>query len=171
MINKNLISLLKNTFQLDWNGIHGVSHWSRVRINGLKIAQNNHANQRVIELFSFLHDVQRENDYHDPKHGLRSSQFIQTLSNDLLKITDSEKELLCIACENHSNHKSNFKADITIQTCFDADALDLGRVGIKPHPERLYTDIAKDKHFIQQAYKRSIYSNKITTHNILNKLW
>lgn len=171
MINKNLISLLKNTFQLDWNGIHGVSHWARVRVNGRLIARGNGANQRVVELFSFFHDVKRDNDDHDPKHGFRTSQFIQTLSNDLLKITDNEKELLCIACEKHSNHKGNSKDDITIQTCFDADALDLGRVGIKPNPDRLYTTIAKDKEFLNQAYKRSIYSRKITIHNILNKLW
>ena len=171
MIDQNLFSLLTDTFQLDINGIHGLSHWARVRHNGFKIAQHNNANKRVIELFSFFHDIKRENDYQDPAHGLRASQFIQTLSNDLLKITDNEKELLTFSCEYHSNHKGTFKADITILTCFDADALDLGRVGIMPHPDRLYTTIAKDEQFIRQAYKRSIYSNKITEQNILKKLW
>jgi len=64
------------------------------RVNGLKIAQINGANKHVIELFSFLHDVKRQDEYTDPDHGLRSSQFIQTISNDLLKITDDEKKLV-----------------------------------------------------------------------------
>jgi len=171
MINKNLITLLKDTFQLDWHGIHGASHWARVRINGLKIARHNQANKRVIELFAFFHDVKREDDFSDIGHGYRASQFIKTLSTDFLGITDNEKDLLCIACENHSYSKSSFKADITIFTCLDADRLDLGRVGIIPHPGHLYTTIAKDKAFINQAYKRSIYINKITEQNILKKSW
>jgi len=171
MIDKNLISLLKATFRLDLHGIHGLSHWSRVRINGLKIAQINGANKRVIELFSFLHDVKRQDEYTDPDHGLRSSQFIQTISNDLLKITDSEKELLTFACEHHTYHKDIKIDDITILTCWDSDALDLGRVDIMPDPDRLYTDIAKDKEFINSAYNRSIYSNRITIQDLLNKHW
>ena len=170
MIDQNLISLLKDTFLLDLHGIHGLSHWSRVR-NGLKISQYNGANKRVIELFSFFHDLKRENNNRDIHHGLRSSQFIQTLSNDLLKITDSERELLTFACMHH-NHSRDIKTDdITILTCFDADALDLGRVGIMPDPARLSTDIGKDKQFINDAYNRSIYSNKITEWNILKKPW
>ena len=34
-------------------------------------------------------------------------------------------------------------SDVTIQICWDADRLDLGRVGITPHPSRLCTAAAK----------------------------
>ncbi len=34
--------------------------------------------------------------------------------------------------------------DITVQTCWDADRLDLGRVGITPNPRWLCTACAKD---------------------------
>ena len=61
--------------------------------------------------------------------------------------------------------------DITIHTCWDADRLDLGRIGVMPIAERLNTDVGRDKEFIKQAYNRSIYSNKITIRTLLNKLW
>ena len=48
------------------------------------------------------------------------------------------------------------EGDITIQTCWDSDRLELGRVGIKPLPERLCTEFAKRKDIIEEAYRRSI---------------
>ena len=62
MISKPIIDLLRATFCLNWDGIHGASHWSRVRINGMMIAKDNGANQKVVELFAFFHDSMREND-------------------------------------------------------------------------------------------------------------
>ena len=56
MISKPIIELLQATFCLNWDGIHGASHWSRVRINGMMIAKDNGANQKVVELFAFFHD-------------------------------------------------------------------------------------------------------------------
>ena len=48
-------------------------------------------------------------------------------------------------------------ADITVQTCWDSDRLDLGRVGIKPSSDRLCTEVAKRSVVIEEAYKRSLY--------------
>ena len=50
-------------------------------------------------------------------------------------------ELLTEALKYHSDGYT--EADITVQVCFDADRLDLGRVGIKPAPHRLCTASAK----------------------------
>ena len=47
-------------------------------------------------------------------------------------------------------------ADITVQTCWDADRLDLGRVGIRPHPKYLCTAVAKGAGVLQGAYLRSL---------------
>ena len=47
---------------------------------------------------------------------------------------------------------------MTVQTCWDADRLDLGRVGIRPLAERLCTDVARDPVLIEWAYQRSIRS-------------
>jgi uncharacterized protein len=172
LISPELIQLLKETFKLDWNGIHGVSHWARVRLNGQLIAQGNQANKKVVELFAFLHDSKRQSENRDSGHGLRAAHFINSLSEDFLGINKAEKELLCFACEHHSH--GLLDADITSLTCWDADRLDLGRVNIHPEAERLGTIIAKDPIFLEKAYQRSIQSFKtkrLTEHNILNRLW
>ena len=45
--------------------------------------------------------------------------------------------------------------DITIQTCWDADRLDLGRIGITPKSHYLGSSLAKDHNFIEMAQMRS----------------
>lgn len=69
-----LIRVLRETFRLDWNGIHGASHWARVRDNGLKLAPLTGARVDVIEYFAFLHDSCRISDRGDPGHGQRNSR-------------------------------------------------------------------------------------------------
>lgn len=46
--------------------------------------------------------------------------------------------------------------DATVLTCWDADRLDLGRVGIRPHPHRLCTEAARDPVLLEWAYQRSV---------------
>ncbi|MBT5083254.1 MAG: hypothetical protein HOM62_22025 [Rhodospirillaceae bacterium] len=46
-------------------------------------------------------------------------------------------------------------ADITVQTCWDADRLDLGRAGIVPDPRYLCTDAAKEPRMIEWAHNRA----------------
>ncbi len=48
------------------------------------------------------------------------------------------------------------RADIIVQVCWDADRLDLGRVGIKPAPHRLCTASAKSVDVLEAAYERSV---------------
>ncbi len=155
MISQEIIHLLKDTFQLDWQGIHGVSHWARVRLNGLLIAQHNRANKRVVELFAFFHDSKRMADFNDPDHGERAAEFIATLPLALLHINQQERALLMLACADHS--KGFTQGDVTIRTCWDADRLDLGRGGQRPNTEKLCTSIAKEAVFFEQAYQRATY--------------
>ena len=156
IISKELINELRGQFNLDWRGIHGVSHWSRVRLNGLNIAKTNNANTDVIELFAFLHDSQRLNDDYDPEHGFRAVEYARTLRSRYFDIDDLGFELLELACRHHSESSSIINPDITVQTCWDADRLDLGRVGTKPNPELLYTSTAKASLFLENAYSRSV---------------
>jgi uncharacterized protein len=171
MIDQQLMKLIKATFVLNWRGVHGVPHWARVRLNGLLIARQNGANVRVVELFAFLHDVKREAEFNDPDHGARAAAFINTLPNNLLAITAQEKELLMHACEDHS--KGKVEADLTVQTCWDADRLDLGRGGHRPNTDKLCTDVAKQAAFIEQAYQRSIYQHQVQAKKGLDtvQLW
>lgn len=169
MISRELIQIIKETFQLNWKGVHGVSHWARVRINGLLIAKQNGANQRVVELFAFLHDVERVADFNDPEHGERAAQFIESLPDELLGINDMEKKLLMLACKDHS--KGMVDGDITVRTCWDADRLDLGRGGLRPNTKKLCTDVAKEAAFFEQAYQRAIYQHQIPVKSDIVQLW
>lgn len=153
MIDKDLLAVIKSEFKLSWRGIHGASHWSRVRINGLMLAEKTGARIEVVELFSFLHDSKRISDSSDDEHGLRAAQFAQSLRNSLIHLNDEDFALLDYACRHHSSGLT--EADITVQTCWDADRLDLGRVGIRPKAEYLCTDAAKDPTMIDAAYQRS----------------
>jgi uncharacterized protein len=79
LITPTLIQILRQRFTLDWQGFHGSPHWARVRQNGLRLAPLTGANPRVIEYFAFLHDICRDNDDHDPWHGIRAAEFVKTL--------------------------------------------------------------------------------------------
>ncbi len=169
MISQELIQLIRETFQLNWKGVHGVSHWARVRINGLLIAEKNGANLRVVELFAFLHDIKREADFNDPLHGERAAQFIETLPDELLEINQGEKKLLMLACHDHS--KGFIEADMTVGTCWDADRLDLGRGGQRPNTRKLCTEVAKQPDFFEQAYQRAIYQHRSQSNIAIVQKW
>jgi uncharacterized protein len=125
-----------------------------VRENGLRLAALNGARVEVVELFALLHDTQRENEYEDPEHGWRAARFAEELAGDVFQISQDDLKLLVLACERHSDGET--EADITVATCWDADRLDLGRVGIGPRPERLCTPAARSREMIAWAYERSI---------------
>ncbi len=148
-----LIQHLKAQFCLDWQGIHGIKHWARVRYNGLLMARENNASLHVVELFAFFHDARRFNDHRDPEHGIRGADLAWQLRGQLFEATDKEMALLTEACHEHSN--GLIEADITIQTCYDADRLDLARVGIMPNPQYLCTSQAKSPAILVPAIKRS----------------
>lgn len=149
-----LMARIREGFAVNWNGIHGYRHWMRVRDNGLMLAKETGADTEIIELFALFHDSKRRNDGFDPGHGKRAAKFIRSLVNDLIFLEKKDLDLLLYACEKHT--KGLTKADVTVQTCWDADRLDLGRAGIKPKPRYLCTPAAKDPTVIQNAYLKSL---------------
>lgn len=153
MIPNDLVEVIRREFVLSWHGIHGASHWARVRSNGLRLAGLTGANPDVVELFAFLHDLKRANDGLDPGHGRRAAEFIATLRESHIDLPDRDFEYLLYACEYHS--EGLVQANITIQTCWDADRLDLGRIGIKPQARYLCTSAAREPSMIEWAFLRS----------------
>ena len=150
-----LVERLREHFVLEWRrGLHGVQHWGRVRRNGLLLAERTGASRRVVSLFAFLHDSCRWSDRNDAEHGPRAAAFVEQLRDDaLVSLSDEEAQLLAFACRHHS--EGMLDADVTIQTCWDADRLDLGRVGIRPDPRLLCTPAARDRKLIAWAHARS----------------
>jgi uncharacterized protein len=154
MIDQTLIHIIRDQFALEWDGIHGAPHWARVRENGLRLAEVTGAKRNVIELFAFLHDSRRVHDGHDPQHGQRAAVFAKKLAGTAFQLAPDDLELLTTACSNHSDGLTT--GDITVLTCWDADRLDLGRVGNRPRPDLLCTAAARDPVLLAWAYKRSI---------------
>lgn len=154
MHNDKLIEYVTNHFRLDLAGIHGLSHWQRVWRNGQDIATREGARLDVVYLFSFLHDHERDDDNQDPLHGYRAVVNAHKLRGNLFDIDDAGFALLIEAIDGHSFGMTTGK-DITVLTCWDADRLDLGRVGIIPNPRYLCTNTAKDDMFLAEAHRRS----------------
>jgi uncharacterized protein len=122
-------------------GIHGVAHWARVLENGLRLGETTGANLTVVRLFAVLHDSRRVNEGTDPDHGLRAAEFAAKLRGQLIRLPDPDFQLLWQACAGHTHQLTH--PDVTIQTCWDSDRLDLARVGINPSPAYLSTAPAK----------------------------
>jgi hypothetical protein len=81
------------------------------------------------------------------------------MNGSLFTLSRDELSLLQDACTRHTMGLT--EADITVQTCWDADRLDLPRVQKFPVPERLCTKPARDVHFIELTSQRSI-ANHLT---------
>jgi uncharacterized protein len=121
--------------------IHGPDHWWRVHQNGAHLASlTAGADAEVTGLFALFHDVMRENDGHDPEHGPRAADLALRLS-PLLGITDQQFGLLAIACENHDRGLTSDEP--TIGCCWDADRLDLPRVGTTPRLQFFSTEAGR----------------------------
>ena len=138
-------------FKINKRGVHGPSHWARVKHHGLIIGEQVGADLEVIKLFAFLHDSQRVSEYSDPEHGSRAAQYAKSLNGKFFDLKQDQMELLTLAMEGHSN--GDLHLNPTIQTCWDADRLDLGRVGIKPAGE--FLSATAESH-IEMAYEWSV---------------
>jgi uncharacterized protein len=143
-------------YALPLESVHGVVHWARVLENGRRLAVETGANIEVVELFAVLHDSRRLNEHTDPQHGPRAAAFARKVRGRLFELPEAEFRLLHRACAGHTHERTH--PDITIQTCWDADRLDLGRVGITPDPSYLCTEAAKSRETIQWADGRATFS-------------
>lgn len=148
-----ILRAILEEYSLPWGGDHGVAHWARVLENGLRLAGQTGAHVEVVQLFAVLHDSQRVNEMTDPDHGPRAAALALELRGLLFDLPDHEFRLLHRACAGHTHERTH--PNVTIQTCWDADRLDLGRVGITPHPGRLCTEAAKRPEMLNWADERA----------------
>jgi uncharacterized protein len=153
MVPPDLLDAIRRGFALRLDGIHGEAHWARVRDNGLRLAGQTGADPEIVEFFAFLHDAKRQNDGWDREHGQRAAEFVRGLPGSLLALPADKLDCLVYACAYHSDGLT--EANVTVQTCWDADRLDLGRIGIKPDPCHLCTQAAQDPAVIDWAFLRS----------------
>ena len=127
---------------------HGPDHWRRVERNGLEVARHcGGADVRVVRLFAVLHDARRLDDGADVGHGRRGADLARQLRGDLFHLDDNAFARLFDACAAHE--LGRVTADPTVGACWDADRLDLPRVGARPMPQ--YMSTAYGKHLAAQG--------------------
>jgi uncharacterized protein len=126
-------------------GIHGVDHWRRVLDNGLKLADATPgADPLIVAAFAALHDAERRNDGKDPEHGARATTLARRLAAaHILSLDSGQLETLCNALERHD--RGLVSANATIGVCWDADRLDLVRIGKAPSIQLLSSPAARGR--------------------------
>jgi uncharacterized protein len=128
-------------YALPVRGDHGLIHWARVCETGARLADATGADAEVVMLFALFHDARRVNEFDDDDHGLRGGEFARSLRGTLVHLDDARYDLLFEACRLHTD--GHITEEPTLAACWDADRLDLGRVGITPDPARLCSDAAR----------------------------
>ena len=107
----------------------------------------------TVSLFALLHDAKRINECADPEHGPRAAETVRELQGTVYDLEPRELVLLEHACRHHTFGTTH--DDITIQTCWDSDRVDLSRVGITPNPSKLCTEAARAPGFLKWADDRA----------------
>lgn len=152
---KPIVHAILEEYPLPLDGTHGVAHWARVLENGLRLAQVTGANVEIVQLFAVFHDSRRVNEGTDNGHGRRGADLAAQLRGDFFDLPDVDFQLLYNACDHHTDGLTD--GDITVRTCWDADRLDLGRVGITPEPKHLCTAAAKSPDILNWADGRGAF--------------
>lgn len=134
--NRQLLRAIRDQFRCDWDGMHGIRHWYNVKRNAHEInkwMQAHYgvaADPLVIDLFALFHDACRVNEFTDRGHGQRGGELAKKFRGTCFDCTDVQMQLLVDACSRHEYGETS--TDPTIGVCWDADRLDLDRVGIWP---------------------------------------
>lgn len=141
VITTRLLDAVKKQYELDINGLHGITHWQRVEAFALEIAKKENLDSPIFSLFALFHDACRKSESIDRDHGKRAVTLIHELKEEYLDLSGEDLAYLCEACEGHT---SNIYTDNPIiGVCWDADRLDLPRANIQTDKRLLNTNAAK----------------------------
>jgi len=108
--------------------------------NGLYTAERTGADAVVVSLFALFHDCQRYSDGADSGHGARGAAYAESMRDEFGVLDDGRFALLDEACCGHTDRVHH--DDPTIGACWDADRVDLTRLGIRPMSRYLNTEPA-----------------------------
>lgn len=125
-------------------GDHGPSHWRRVERNAIALAAHTGANELFVRIFAAIHDSCRENEFDDPAHGSRAADLADKLRGEYFELEEGLMQNLRYALSFHDTGDTCI-GNPNIGTCWDADRLDLPRVGIVPLPRFFSTDAGREK--------------------------
>jgi uncharacterized protein len=132
--------------------LHGPAHWTRVHRFGNLLADREHLPDEarvVVDLFAWLHDLAREDDEAGRRHAIDGAAQLDALLPAVTSpLAPEPVEILRAAIRHHSDgmvatraweagifQQTGWPRDLVVATvgcCWDADRLDLPRVGIAP---------------------------------------
>ena len=147
----NLISRLRGFTSFD-SRLHGPAHWSRVRRFGFLLADQQQLNERqtrCVEVFSWTHDLARVDDGGGNQHAIDGAVHCFAVMEAVFPdLDDLQQQLVSTAIRFHSDGLTADEAyfqglldidgwseDAVIEAvgaAWDADRLDLLRLGIEP---------------------------------------
>ena len=128
--------------RLDPMSIHGPGHWRNVEANGIElVAQTPGGDETLVRLFAVLHDCERETEGYEPTHGPAAARTAKEWNGRYFHLPADDLALLMLACERHE--RGEISDDPTVGCCWDADRLDLPRVGVTPRIEYMSTDYGR----------------------------
>ncbi len=122
---------------------HDERHWQAVIATGVDLAhrmERSGADVQVAFLFGLLHDV--ADTYGRKGHGAVAADYARALqAQGVLELEKHRLELLCDALTRHSDGLTS--DDPTIGCCWDADRLQLTRVGAEVDDDLISTEQAR----------------------------
>ena len=130
---------------LDPMGPHGPVHWFKVYRNcqdiDTMIYENRDENRDWFYwCFAMLHDCKRTSEQADPAHGIEAAKMVP---NDKSQFNISLARAIKLHQMGQTMDETAPLGDMRIGICWDADRLELVRVGIMPDPKYMSTDIGK----------------------------
>ena len=154
MMEEKVLKAVLGQFALPRDGLHGLPHWARVYENGLRLAETVKVDRKILELFALFHDARRISDGVDRDHGRRGAEFAYFCRGLVYDLPDADFSRLYAACSGHTELGTD-PGDDTVRVCWDAERLDLARLGIKPRPSCMCTRAARDPDVIRWACDRA----------------
>lgn len=139
---KQLLAMLRSQFPLqEINSPHAPDHWERVERYGILLSRRTGADLLVVRLFAIFHDCRRMNDAIDRDHGPRAAELALQMCGDAFELEAWQLGKLVQACREHDNGRTS--SDPTVGSCWDADRLDLDRIGIMPKSQFMSTEYGR----------------------------
>lgn len=130
--------------------LHGPQHWWTVFCNARSLAHaagvpralnpsiSRGSPMEFLCWFAMLHDCGRTNDDNDPHHGERGCAYAcELFDSGVIQLPKSTAAELFRAIRHHSDGQLSDHPLTAI--CWDADRLELPRVGIRPDPRYMST--------------------------------
>lgn len=174
-ISNEFIDELRQFTYID-SRLHGPAHWVRVHRFGTMLANSLNLSERearCVEVFSFTHDLARIDDGGGNQHAIDGAiHAFKVMDAIFPDLDEAQQQLISAAIRYHSDglradeayyrgfiEINEWSEDVLINTvgcCFDADRLDLLRLGVEPHERYMSTGYWADV----LSYARRLHKRK-----------